>query len=159
MPLGTPAQNGELLPSNETDQTEDGSYSDNRFESIETRENYKNDQKPPYTKRKINKPVNPRQDVPFVAADLFNNLRNNWLREDHMNAVSVLLRKLDDSVGGINNLEFGISGKYPAAIKETVEKEEKKEINKFLQILHNGEPNGMGHWILALGCLSLILLR
>ncbi len=62
---------------------------------------------------------------------------DEWLNDTVINAASTLLRKLaienDIEVGGLYNVEFGVSANYPPAL------------GNWLQITHNG----INHWLLA----------
>lgn len=50
----------------------------------------------------------------------------------------MLLRNLDSTVRGLFNVEHGVGAAYPKA-----------EGERWLQILHNGESKGAGHWMPA----------
>lgn len=84
-------------------------------------------------RKRTEKPLfHPYTDVTLKPEDIHSIGR--WLNTDHINAATTLLRKRNPEIGGLCNVEFGITSDYPKA-----------EGNKWPQILFNGA----NHWLLV----------
>ena len=85
--------------------------------------------------RRLKKTVDPREDRPISSANKRNIGMTDWLCDDHIDYASMLLRKLNQEIGGLFNIDNGLK-KYP------------KASGKWIQLLHNGRKQG-GHWVCA----------
>ena len=79
---------------------------------------------------------NPREDRP-LSREMTQALRKiEWLSDDHIDGGLVLLRKLNEDVCGLFNIDNGLTA-YPKA-----------DGDQWIQVLHNGRQTG-GQWSLV----------